>query len=64
MDLGIAVAVFPLIFLAELPDKTAIASLILGTKYRPAWVFAGVATAFLLHVALAVAAGSSPRPSS
>lgn len=46
------------VFLAELPDKTAIASLILGTKYRPSWVFAGVATAFLLHVALAVAAGS------
>jgi putative Ca2+/H+ antiporter (TMEM165/GDT1 family) len=46
------------VFLAELPDKTAIASLILGTKYRPTWVFAGVAAGFAVHVVLAVAAGS------
>jgi putative Ca2+/H+ antiporter (TMEM165/GDT1 family) len=46
------------VFLAELPDKTAIASLILGTKYRPSWVFTGVAAAFAIHVVLAVAAGS------
>jgi putative Ca2+/H+ antiporter (TMEM165/GDT1 family) len=50
--------VFGLIFVAELPDKTAIASLILGTKYRASWVFAGVAAAFTIHVAIAVAAGS------
>ena len=49
---------FGVVFLAELPDKTAIASLILGARYRPSWVFAGVAAAFLVHVALAVAAGS------
>jgi Ca2+/H+ antiporter, TMEM165/GDT1 family len=49
---------FGVVFLAELPDKTAIASLILGTRYRPSWVFAGVAAAFVVHVALAVAAGS------
>ncbi|HEY7049636.1 MAG TPA: TMEM165/GDT1 family protein [Jatrophihabitantaceae bacterium] len=50
--------VFGLIFVAELPDKTAIASLILGTKYRASWVFAGVAAAFAIHVVIAVAAGS------
>lgn len=49
---------FGVVFLAELPDKTAVASLIMGTKYRPSWVFAGVAGAFVVHVALAVAAGS------
>ena len=49
---------FGVVFLAELPDKTAIASLILGTKYRPSWVFAGVAAGFTVHVVLAVAAGS------
>jgi Ca2+/H+ antiporter, TMEM165/GDT1 family len=49
---------FGVVFLAELPDKTAIASLVLGTKYRPSWVFSGVAAAFALHVVLAVAAGS------
>lgn len=50
--------VFGVIFLAELPDKTALAGLVLGTRYRASYVFAGVAAAFLLHVALAVAAGS------
>jgi Ca2+/H+ antiporter, TMEM165/GDT1 family len=49
---------FGVVFLAELPDKTAIASLVLGTRYRPSWVFAGVAAAFVVHVCLAVAAGS------
>jgi Ca2+/H+ antiporter, TMEM165/GDT1 family len=49
---------FGVVFLAELPDKTAIASLILGTKYRPSWVFAGVAAAFAIHAVIAVAAGS------
>lgn len=50
--------VFGVVFLAELPDKTALAGLVLGTRYRASYVFAGVATAFLLHVVLAVAAGS------
>ncbi|MEU1051810.1 TMEM165/GDT1 family protein [Streptomyces sp. NPDC005876] len=50
--------VFGVVFLAELPDKTALAGLVLGTRYRASYVFAGVAAAFLLHVALAVAAGS------
>jgi putative Ca2+/H+ antiporter (TMEM165/GDT1 family) len=49
---------FGVVFLAELPDKTAIASLIMGARYRPSWVFSGVAAAFVVHVALAVAAGS------
>jgi putative Ca2+/H+ antiporter (TMEM165/GDT1 family) len=58
MSLAALVTTFGVVFLAELPDKTAIASLIMGTKYRPSWVFAGVAAAFVVHVALAVAAGS------
>lgn len=49
---------FGVVFLAELPDKTALAGLVLGTRYRASYVFAGVAAAFLLHVTLAVAAGS------
>lgn len=49
--------VFGVVFLAELPDKTALAGLVLGTRYRASYVF-GVAAAFLLHVVLAVAAGS------
>jgi Ca2+/H+ antiporter, TMEM165/GDT1 family len=58
MSLTIAATVFAVIFLSELPDKTALASLILGSRYRPAYVFAGVAAAFAVHVGLAIAAGS------
>ncbi|MEY9871182.1 putative Ca2+/H+ antiporter (TMEM165/GDT1 family) [Streptacidiphilus sp. MAP12-33] len=48
---------FGVIFLAELPDKTALASLVLGTRYRSSYVFAGVAAAMALQVGLALAAG-------
>lgn len=58
MSLAIAATVFAVIFLSELPDKTALASLLLGSRYRPRWVFAGVAAAFAVHVGLAIAAGS------
>ncbi|WJY38015.1 TMEM165/GDT1 family protein [Streptomyces sp. P9-2B-2] len=54
----IAAVVFGVVFLAELPDKTALAGLMLGTRYRASYVFAGVAAAFLVHVALAIAAGT------
>ncbi|QHC21313.1 TMEM165/GDT1 family protein [Streptomyces sp. GS7] len=57
-SLTVAAIVFGVIFLAELPDKTALASLMLGTRYRASYVFAGVAAAFLVHVVLAIAAGS------
>ncbi|MGP3989890.1 TMEM165/GDT1 family protein [Streptomyces sp. 3N207] len=58
LSLTVAAVVFGVVFLAELPDKTALAGLMLGTRYRASYVFAGVAAAFLLHVVLAVAAGS------
>ncbi len=58
MDLALIATVFGLVFLAELPDKTALASLVLGSRYRPLYVFTGAATAFLVHVLLAIAAGS------
>lgn len=53
----IALTVFGLVFVGELPDKTAVASLVLGARYRPLPVFVGVAGAFLLHVILAVLVG-------
>ncbi|GAA2743883.1 MULTISPECIES: TMEM165/GDT1 family protein [Kitasatospora] len=56
--LTIAALTFGVIFLAELPDKTALASLVLGTKYRAGYVFAGIAAAFALQVGLALVAGS------
>lgn len=49
---------FGVVFLAELPDKTALAGLMLGTRFRASYVFVGVAAAFAVHVALAIAAGS------
>lgn len=50
---------FGTVFLAELPDKTMVASLILTTRFRrPLAVWVGVVTAFSLHVALAVSIGS------
>jgi putative Ca2+/H+ antiporter (TMEM165/GDT1 family) len=58
ISITVTAVVFGVIFLAELPDKTALAGLVLGTRYRASYVFAGVAAAFTLHVALAVAAGS------
>ena len=58
MDLIIILTVFGIVFLAELPDKTALASLMLGTRYRPSHVFVGTAAAFLVHVVLAILAGS------
>ena len=58
MNLAVLGTAFGAVFVAELPDKTALASLVLGTRYRPGYVFAGVAAAFALHVVLAVSAGS------
>ncbi|MFE0515823.1 TMEM165/GDT1 family protein [Streptomyces sp. NPDC058964] len=59
ISITVTALVFGVVFLAELPDKTALAGLVLGTRYRASYVFAGVAAAFLLHVVLAVAAGSA-----
>jgi len=53
-----AAIVFGVVFVAELPDKTALASLVLGTRYRASYVFCGIAAAFAVHVCLAIAAGS------
>ncbi|NGO78834.1 TMEM165/GDT1 family protein [Streptomyces sp. YC504] len=58
ISFSVMALVFGVVFLAELPDKTALAGLVLGTRYRASYVFAGVAAAFAVHVALAIAAGS------
>lgn len=58
VDLAVLATVFALIFVGELPDKTAVAGLVLGTRYPWRWAFAGIAAAFLTHVTIAVAAGS------
>ncbi|MCB5164905.1 TMEM165/GDT1 family protein [Streptomyces bambusae] len=58
ISISIMAIVFGIVFVAELPDKTALAGLMLGTRYKASYVFAGVAAAFAVHVALAIAAGS------
>ena len=57
MQLGVVLGVFALIFVAELPDKTMIATLIMGSRNRPVLVWIGATAAFGLHAALAVLAG-------
>jgi Ca2+/H+ antiporter, TMEM165/GDT1 family len=54
---GVVATVFVLVAAAELPDKTMIATLVMGSRSRPALVWAGAAGAFLIHVGLAVGAG-------
>jgi Ca2+/H+ antiporter, TMEM165/GDT1 family len=48
---------FALTFLAELPDKSMFASLVLSTRYPAAWVWTGAAGAFMVQMAIAVTAG-------
>lgn len=53
---------FGTVFLAELPDKTMFATLVLTTRFRrPLAVWVGVIGAFAMHVVLAVAIGSALR---
>ena len=56
--LGIGLTVFIAIFLLELPDKTALATLLLATRHRPLPIFMGAAGAFLIQSLVAVAAGT------
>src|ERR1700748_1836393 len=57
MSIAAIVISFLIILPAELPDKTVIACLVLGSRYRPAYVFAGADTDFAVQGALAVTAG-------
>ena len=53
-----AAIVFGTVLVAELPDNSGLASLVLGTRYRAGGVWAGAAAAFAVHVVLAVTCGS------
>ena len=57
MNIAIVAAVFPIIFVGELPDKTMFASLVMSTRGRPFAVWLGVAGAFVVHVAIATTIG-------
>jgi putative Ca2+/H+ antiporter (TMEM165/GDT1 family) len=57
VNLAVVAAVFPVIFLGELPDKTMFASLVMATRGRPFAVWLGATAAFAAHVAIATTAG-------
>jgi putative Ca2+/H+ antiporter (TMEM165/GDT1 family) len=57
VQFAVVFAVFPIIFLGELPDKTMFASLVLATRGRPFIVWLGAAAAFAIHVVIAVTIG-------
>jgi Ca2+/H+ antiporter, TMEM165/GDT1 family len=57
VQIGLVLGVFALIFVAELPDKTMIATLIMGSRYRPVLVWIGATAAFAVHAGIAVLAG-------
>jgi len=54
---AVAAAVFPVIFLGELPDKTMFASLVMATRGRPFAVWVGATAAFAVHVVIATTVG-------
>jgi putative Ca2+/H+ antiporter (TMEM165/GDT1 family) len=60
-------SVFGVVFVAELPDKTALAALVLATRHRPFPVLVGAGVALTIQSVVAVAAGHlvsllPPRP--
>ncbi|HEV3212585.1 MAG TPA: TMEM165/GDT1 family protein [Acidimicrobiales bacterium] len=57
MSAGTVLTVFCVIAIAELPDKTMIATLVMGARGMPLWVWLGASAAFLVHVGFAVVAG-------
>jgi len=57
VDLAVVAAVFPVIFLGELPDKTMFASLVMATRGRPFAVWLGATAAFAVHVVIATTVG-------
>lgn len=60
MSLADTASAFATVFVAELPDKTMVATIVLVARYRHAVaVWLGATAAFALHVTVAVVAGSA-----
>jgi putative Ca2+/H+ antiporter (TMEM165/GDT1 family) len=58
VDVATVLTAFATVFLAELPDKTMLATIVLSARFhRPLAVWAGAATALTLQMAIAVLAG-------
>lgn len=50
---------YGLVFLSELPDKTALATMVMASRRHPVAVFAGVTAAFLVQSVVAVVLGGA-----
>jgi len=57
VDPTLLLSVFAIVFLAELPDKTSLASLLLATRHEPLPVLLGACLALAVQSAVAVAFG-------
>jgi Ca2+/H+ antiporter, TMEM165/GDT1 family len=53
----VAAITFSVVFLAELADTSALATLVLSTRFPARWVLVGVLAGMAVHVVVAVAAG-------
>lgn len=57
MNIALAATTFAVVIPAELPDKTFVSCIVLGSRYRPWPVWIGAASGLVLQAAVAVAAG-------
>jgi putative Ca2+/H+ antiporter (TMEM165/GDT1 family) len=57
MHPSIIAAVFPVIFIGELPDKTMFATVVMASRGHPRAVWLGAAGAFFIHVVIATTVG-------
>jgi putative Ca2+/H+ antiporter (TMEM165/GDT1 family) len=57
MHPSVIAAVFPVIFIGELPDKTMFATVLMASRGHPRAVWLGAAAAFAVHVVIAATVG-------
>ena len=57
MHPSVVAAVFPVIFIGELPDKTMFATVVMASRGHPRAVWLGAAGAFAVHVVIAATVG-------
>jgi putative Ca2+/H+ antiporter (TMEM165/GDT1 family) len=57
MHPSVVAAVFPVIFIGELPDKTMFATVVMASRGHPRAVWLGAAAAFAVHVVIAATVG-------
>ena len=56
--MGAAAITFGLVFLAEVADTSGLVTLVLASRFPARWVLLGVCAGMLVHVAIALVAGS------